>query len=187
MRCGRAPSRECADTVSGELRRIVVAVDPPATATKTSDACGIVAGRARHGGVSGVLADARRCAQPSRRTGPAPRSASFHRLGRTASLPRRTRVGTWFEPSSRRRSGCAVEAESGQPAKVGEGRAGRRTLPSGEGAPCGTLCCAGGVVVPLFGPDGLSAGGHRPARCARLGYHRADPRISSRPRVRDFR
>jgi phage terminase large subunit-like protein len=62
-----------------ELRRIVVAVDPPATARRTSDACGIVAA-----GLAGdrkivVLADASlRAAQPEVWAGAAIKL--FHRL-----------------------------------------------------------------------------------------------------------
>jgi phage terminase large subunit-like protein len=40
-----------------ELKRIVVAIDPPATATKKSDACGIVAAGLDESGVAWVLAD----------------------------------------------------------------------------------------------------------------------------------
>ena len=40
-----------------ELKRIVVAIDPPATATKKSDACGIVAAGLDENGVAWVLAD----------------------------------------------------------------------------------------------------------------------------------
>ncbi|SMH42724.1 DNA-packaging protein [Mesorhizobium australicum] len=42
---------------AGELRRIVVAVDPPASATKRSDACGIVAAGLEADGRAVVLAD----------------------------------------------------------------------------------------------------------------------------------
>ena len=40
-----------------ELKRIVVAIDPPATATKKSDACGIVAAGLDENGMAWVLAD----------------------------------------------------------------------------------------------------------------------------------
>jgi phage terminase large subunit-like protein len=44
-------------SASGDLRRIVVAVDPPVTATKTSDACGIVVAGEDEQGQAFVLAD----------------------------------------------------------------------------------------------------------------------------------
>ncbi len=44
-------------TVAGDLRRIVVAVDPPVTATKTSDACGIVVAGEGEDGRAFVIAD----------------------------------------------------------------------------------------------------------------------------------
>jgi phage terminase large subunit-like protein len=47
-----------AEGAFGELRRIVVAVDPPATSRKTSDACGIVAVGLDADGLAVVLADA---------------------------------------------------------------------------------------------------------------------------------
>src|SRR5690606_15222952 len=51
----------------GELKRIVVAVDPPASSRKTSDACGIVAAGLDGEGRAVVLADATlRGAQPLR-------------------------------------------------------------------------------------------------------------------------
>ncbi|WP_421852484.1 DNA-packaging protein [Oricola sp.] len=50
----------------GDLRRIVVAVDPPAGAKTTSDACGIVAAGLRADGTAHVLADASlRSARPA--------------------------------------------------------------------------------------------------------------------------
>ena len=44
-------------TAAGDLRRIVVAVDPPVTATATSDACGIVVAGEDEQGRAYVLAD----------------------------------------------------------------------------------------------------------------------------------
>ena len=52
-----------------ELRRIVVAVDPPATSAQGADACGIVAAGLDADGRRDVLADATRRAAPRRRTG----------------------------------------------------------------------------------------------------------------------
>jgi phage terminase large subunit-like protein len=54
----RAMIEAAADGIVGDLRRIVVAVDPPATSRKTSDACGIVAVGLDAGGNAVVLADA---------------------------------------------------------------------------------------------------------------------------------
>lgn len=62
-----------------ELRRVVVAVDPPATATTRSDACGIVAAGHAADGTIYVLADAsRRGAKPHQWAGAA--VALFERL-----------------------------------------------------------------------------------------------------------
>jgi phage terminase large subunit-like protein len=55
-------SRQILEQAAGgdaaQLRRIVVAVDPPASSRKTSDACGIVAAGLDEDGVAVVLADA---------------------------------------------------------------------------------------------------------------------------------
>ncbi len=62
-----------------ELRRIVVAVDPPATSRKSSDACGIVAAGLDAEGRAIVLADATlRAARPGEWAGAA--VALYHRL-----------------------------------------------------------------------------------------------------------
>lgn len=62
-----------------ELRRIVVAVDPPASARKTSDACGIVAAGLDGDGIVFVLADAsQKAARPQDWAGAA--VALFHAL-----------------------------------------------------------------------------------------------------------
>ena len=62
-----------------ELRRIVVAVDPPASSLKTSDACGIVAAGLDHEGRAIVLADATiRAAKPQEWANVA--VGLFHRL-----------------------------------------------------------------------------------------------------------
>ena len=54
----RARLEACRVAKAPELRRIVVAVDPPAAATRRSDACGIVAAGVDAGGRGYVLADA---------------------------------------------------------------------------------------------------------------------------------
>ncbi|MCO5073513.1 MAG: terminase family protein [Rhizobiaceae bacterium] len=62
-----------------EMKRIVVAVDPPATSRKTSDACGIVAAGLTEDGQIVVLADASmRAAQPHAWAGAA--VSLYHRL-----------------------------------------------------------------------------------------------------------
>ncbi|KQZ15755.1 ATP-binding protein [Mesorhizobium sp. Root554] len=56
---------EAVSTGHGPLRRIVVAVDPPASSRRTSDACGIVAAGLDDTGCAAVLADATlRAAKP---------------------------------------------------------------------------------------------------------------------------
>ena len=54
----RAEIEACRVSVAPELRRIVVAVDPPASSGEGSDACGIVAAGLGPEGISYVLADA---------------------------------------------------------------------------------------------------------------------------------
>ena len=76
-------SRDCIENAFlgevPELRRIVVAVDPPASSRVTSDACGIVAAGMDDAGRAIVLADATlRAAKPQDWAGAA--VALFHRL-----------------------------------------------------------------------------------------------------------
>ena len=76
-------SREMIEEVQAarpaELRRIVVAVDPPASSLKTSDACGIVAAGLDRDGTAIVLADATiRAARPREWANAA--VSLFHRL-----------------------------------------------------------------------------------------------------------
>jgi len=75
----RARIEAAAGGIAGELRRIVVAVDPPATSRKTSDACGIVAVGLDTDGNAVVLAD-----ETVRGVGPAEWAVRaiglFHRL-----------------------------------------------------------------------------------------------------------
>ena len=76
-------SRDCIENAFlgevPELRRIVVAVDPPASSRVTSDACGIVAAGLDEAGKAIVLADATlRAAKPQDWAGAA--VALFHRL-----------------------------------------------------------------------------------------------------------
>ena len=127
-----------------ELRRIVVAVDPPATATKTSDACGIVAAGLDPEGMVIVLADATvRAAKPQEWASVA--IGLFHRLEADCLVVETNQGGDMVGSRDRDgRSGCAGEAGQGDPREMGEGRAGRRTLPSGQGAACGALSGAGG-------------------------------------------
>ena len=65
---------------AGELRRIVVAVDPPASARKTSDACGIVAAGLDADGNAVVLADATLEGGEAAGIGRGVAVALFHRL-----------------------------------------------------------------------------------------------------------
>ncbi|MGE0501463.1 MAG: DNA-packaging protein [Rhizobiaceae bacterium] len=75
----RAAIERAAGAAPAELRRIVVAVDPPGSAKATSDACGIVAAGLGAEGAVWVLADASlRAARPDRWA--AAVVALFHRL-----------------------------------------------------------------------------------------------------------
>ena len=104
-RAGRAVAarldRASRVTRAPELRRIVVAVDPPVTATATSDACGIVvAGSARTG--AATCSPIAPCRGASRTCGRGRRSRPITISRPTASWPRPTRAATWWERSCRR-------------------------------------------------------------------------------------
>ncbi len=71
-----------------ELGRIVVAVDPPASARRSSDACGIVAAGLDGEGSVIVLADATAEARRGRRTGRARRPRCSTGCRPIASWPR---------------------------------------------------------------------------------------------------
>lgn len=177
---------EAAVSEAGELRRIVVAVDPPASSRKTSDACGIVAAGLDAEGRAVVLADATvRAAQP--RAWAAAAVALFHRLEADAIVAEVNQGGDMV---------TAVIRTVDETAPVKAVRANRGKWLRAE--PIAALYSQGRVKhagrfpeledeMCDFGPDGLS-GGRSPDRVDALVWAIGElmPRAGAVPRIRDF-
>ncbi len=169
-----------------ELRRIVVAVDPPATSLKTSDACGIVAAGLDPEGMAIVLADATvRAAKPQEWASVA--VGLFHQLEADCFVVETNQGGDMVG---------AVIATVDPDVPVKPVRATRGKWLRAE--PVAALYHQGKVrhagrfpaledEMCDFAPDGLS-GGRSPDRVDALVWAITElmPRISSRPRIRDF-
>jgi phage terminase large subunit-like protein len=178
---------DAVDSAPGSLRRIVVAVDPPASSNRASDACGIVAAGLDEEGRAVVLADATlRAAKP--RAWAERAVALFHGLeahchvvevnqgGEMAGAVIRTVDASVPVKPVRARRGKWLRAEP-VAALYQQGRvrhAGR--FPELEDEMCD------------FGPDGLS-GGHSPDRLDALVWAIAElmPDRAANPRIRDIR
>jgi phage terminase large subunit-like protein len=170
---------------AGELRRIVVAVDPPASARKTSDACGIVAAGLDSEGRAVVLADATmKAAQPHAWAQAA--VALFHRLEADCLVAEVNQGGDMVTAVIRTVDETvpvkAVRANRGKwlraepiAALYSQGRVKHAArLPELEDEMCD------------FGPDGLS-GGRSPDRVDALVWAVGElVRSGGEPRVRDF-
>jgi phage terminase large subunit-like protein len=171
---------------AGELRRIVVAVDPPASSRKTSDACGIVAAGLDGEGRAVVLADATlKAAKPQAWASAA--VALFRRLEADTIVAEVNQGGDMVTAVIRTVDETvpvkAVRANRGKwlraepiAALYGQSRvkhAGR--FPELEDEMCD------------FGPDGLS-GGRSPDRVDALVWAVGElmPRAGAVPRIRDF-
>ncbi|HEY6633600.1 MAG TPA: terminase family protein [Rhizobiaceae bacterium] len=170
---------------AGEMRRIVVAVDPPASSRKTSDACGIVAAGLDGEGRAVVLADATlKAAKPQAWAAAA--VALFHRLEADAMVAEVNQGGDMVTAVIRTVDETvpvkAVRANRGKwlraepvAALYSQGRvkhAGR--FPELEDEMCD------------FGPDGLS-GGRSPDRVDALVWAVGELiRDGGEPRIRDF-
>lgn len=171
---------------AGELRRIVVAVDPPASSRRTSDACGIVAAGLDAAGNVVVLADATlRAAKPQAWAGRA--VELFHALGADCLVAEVNQGGDMVAAVIRTVDALApvkpVRATRGKwlraepvAALYQQGRvrhAGR--FPALEDEMCD------------FGPDGLSDG-RSPDRLDALVWAVTElmPDRSGEPRIRDF-
>ena len=170
---------------AGELRRIVVAVDPPASARRTSDACGIVAAGLDADGNAVVLADATvRAAKPLAWAGAA--VALFHRLEADAIVAEVNQGGDMV---------TAVIRTVDETVPVKAVRANRGKWLRAE--PIAALYSQGrvkhaGRFAELedemcdFGPDGLS-GGRSPDRVDALVWAVGELiRNGGEPRIRDF-
>lgn len=170
---------------AGEMRRIVVAIDPPASSRKTSDACGIVAAGLDGEGRAVVLADATlKRAKP--RDWAAAAVALYHRLEADAIVAEVNQGGDMVTAVIRTVDETvpvkAVRANRGKwlraepiAALYSQGRvkhAGR--FPELEDEMCD------------FGPDGLS-GGRSPDRVDALVWAVGELiRNGGEPRIRDF-
>ena len=154
----------------GELKRIVVAVDPPASSRKTSDACGIVAAGLDGEGRAVVLADA--IARGKRllivadydcdgatacdvawcgaaALGLAGRGAVPFLAGRLPAGRGEPGRRDGFGGGPHRRSGGAGQGGQGAAGQVAQGRADRRALPAGPRPPCRPLRRTGGRDVRI--------------------------------------
>ena len=174
------------DTLLGELRRIVVAVDPPASSRRTSDACGIVAAGLDAAGNVVVLADATlRAAKPQAWAGRA--VELFHALRADCLVAEVNQGGDMVAAVIRTVDALApvkpVRATRGKwlraepvAALYQQGRVRHAArFPALEDEMCD------------FGPDGLSDG-RSPDRLDALVWAVAElmPDRSSEPRIRDF-
>jgi phage terminase large subunit-like protein len=169
-----------------ELRRIVIAVDPPASALKTSDACGIIAaGLDREGGAI-VLADATvRAAKPQEWSSAA--VALYHRLEADCLVVEVNQGGDM--------AGAVIATvDPDVPVKQVRARRGKwlRAEPIAAFYQQGRVRHAARFPeledeMCDFGPNGLS-GGRSPDRVDALVWAITElmPRSAARPRIRDF-
>ena len=171
---------------AGELRRIVVAVDPPACARKTSDACGIVAAGLDADGNAVVLADATlKAARPQYWAGAA--VALYHRLEADCIVAEVNQGGDMVTAVIR-------TVDEAVPVKAVRANRGKwlRAEPVAALYAQGRVKHAGRFAeledeMCDFGPDGLS-GGRSPDRVDALVWAVGEllPRGGAVPRVRKF-
>jgi len=169
----------------GDLRRIVVAVDPPASAHKDSDACGIVAAGLNADGLVVVLADATlKAAKPIDWATAA--VALFHRLEADAIIAEVNQGGDMVTAVIRTVDPLApvkaVRANRGKWLRaepVAALYSQRRVKHAGRFAELEDEMCD-------FGPDGLS-GGRSPDRVDALVWAVGElVRGGGEPRIREF-
>lgn len=167
---------QAATEMPGALGRIVVAVDPPASSRRTSDACGIVAAGLGGDGIVFVLADATvRAARPQEWAARA--VALYHRLQADCLVVEVNQGGEMATAVIR-------TVDPVVPVKPVRARRGKwlraepvAALPAGQGAPCRLLRRTGRRNV-RFRPERaverpLAGSGRR----ACLGRHRAFARL----------
>lgn len=169
-----------------ELRRIVVAVDPPATSLKTSDACGIIAAGLDDEGHAVVLADATiRAAKPQEWASIA--IALYHRLEADCLVAETNQGGDMV-------TAVIQTVDPEVPVKAVRARRGKWL----RAEPVAALYHQGRVRHAArfpeledemcdFGPNGLS-NGRSPDRVDALVWAIGElmPRHAVRPRIRDF-
>jgi len=171
---------------AGELRRIVVAIDPPASSRKTSDACGIVAAGLDGEGRVLVLADATlKAAKPQDWAAVA--VSLFHRLEADCIVAEVNQGGDMVTAVIR-------TVDAAVPVKAMRANRGKwlRAEPVAALYAQGRVKHAGRFAeledeMCDFGPDGLS-GGRSPDRVDALVWAVGElvPRGGAVPRVRDF-
>ena len=171
----------------GELKRIVVAVDPPASSRKTSDACGIVAAGLDGEGRAVVLADATlRGAQPQRWASQA--VALFHSLRADCLLVEVNQGGEMV-------SAVVRTVDPAVPVRAARARRGKwlRAEPVAALYQQGRVVHAGRFAeledeMCNFGPDGLS-NGRSPDRVDALVWAVTElmPNHAAEPRIRELR
>ncbi len=140
----RARLDEIVVKLAEPLRRIVVAVDPPAGGV--SACCGIVVAGLKENGQAVVLADC--SVEGAGPAGWARAVVSAYGASRpTGWWPRSTRAATWCAPcwkASRR--GCRDDG-AGDTRQVPARRTGGGLVRAGAGSACGAVCRAGGPDV----------------------------------------
>ncbi len=178
---------DAAVPATGALRRIVVAVDPPASSRRTSDACGIVAVGLDEDGRATVLADATlRAAKPQAWAEKA--VALFHGLEADCLVVEVNQGGEMATAVIR-------TVDSTVPVKAVRARRGKwlRAEPVAALYQQGRVRHAGRFVeledeMCDFGPNGLS-NGHSPDRLDALVWAITElmPDRAANPRIRDIR
>ena len=182
----RAMIEETRLDVAPELGRIVVAVDPPASARKTSDACGIVAAGLDGAGNAVVIADATlRGARPQDWAGRA--VALFHRLEADCLVAEVNQGGDMVTAVIR----TVDQAVPVKPVRAHRGKW-LRAEPVAALYSQGRVRHAGRFAeledeMCDFGPNGLSAG-RSPDRVDALVWAISElmPGRMGEPRIRDF-
>ncbi|PWK75751.1 phage terminase large subunit-like protein [Aminobacter sp. AP02] len=171
---------------TNDLRRIVVAVDPPASSRKTSDACGIVAVGLDCGGRAVVLADATvQAAKPQDWAGTAVRL--FHRLEADCIVAETNQGGDMVTAVIRTIDPAApVKAVRAQRSKWLRAEPIAALYAQGKVLHAGRFTALEDEMCD-FGPNGLS-NGRSPDRVDALVWAIGElmPDWSTEPRIRDF-
>ncbi|WP_244621738.1 DNA-packaging protein [Neomesorhizobium albiziae] len=182
----RATIEQAQTAMPAGLRRIVVAVDPPASSLKTSDACGIIAAGLDGNGNAVVLADATvRAAKPREWANAA--VGLFHRLEADCLVVEINQGGDMV-------GAVIATVDADVPVKPVRARRGKWL----RAEPIAALYQQGRVRHAArfpeledemcdFGPNGLS-NGRSPDRVDALVWAIGElmPRSGGRPRIRDF-
>lgn len=171
---------------AADLRRIVVAVDPPASSRKTSDACGIVAAGLDGAGRAVVLADASvRAAKPQDWAGTAVRL--FHRLEADCIVAETNQGGEMVSAVIRTVDPAVpVKAVRAQRSKWLRAEPIAALYQQGKVLHAGRFAALEDEMCD-FGPNGLS-NGRSPDRVDALVWAIGElmPEWQTEPRIRDF-